>query len=156
MLQMTTGKGNGGSAFLRAAVVLMLGSAGCAWPAATRISGQAEIELSGQHPGRSLPDSQTGAVRLIVVKFWRQQELFGTERMKFEFFGPEALDQASFSVSFPVRFYPAVRAPVCPTRNLVYLLDRAPHLHIPALPSPWSVAEGTGQSGRRQPAPSFC
>lgn len=43
----------------------------------------------------------------------------------------------------------------CAIGNLIYILDRALPLRIDALPSPWSAAEGTGQSRRRHPALSL-
>jgi hypothetical protein len=56
---------------------------------------------------------------MIVMKYWRVQELFNSDRMKFEFFGAEVVDRADFPVSFPLRFYPAIWTPALGTQHLL-------------------------------------
>lgn len=107
------------TAILAVTVALMIGCTGCVWPAATCISGQTKVEWRWQRPDSSLPTSETRPPRLIVVKYWRVQELFNSGRMKFEFFGAEATDQAVFAMSFPFRFYPAIWTPALGEQHLL-------------------------------------
>lgn len=102
------------------AFVLMLGGSGCVWPAATYIHGVAGVKQPGLRRASSMPALHTETpTRMIVVKYWRVQELFNSDRMKFEFFGGEAVDRESFSVSFPPRFYPAIWTPALGTQHLL-------------------------------------
>ena len=90
---------------------LMLGGSGCIWPAATHIHGAATVKHSGLPLASPLQDQHTEApTRMIVVKYWRVQPLFGSGR-KFTFFGAEGVERESFSVSFPLRFYPVICTP---------------------------------------------
>jgi hypothetical protein len=103
-----------------ATAILMLGSSGCAWPAATSIRGLAEVTRPGLHPATGSPASQSAEpARVVLVKYWRVQELFNSERMKFEFFGAGVYDKASFPVSFPLRFYPAIWTPALGTQHVL-------------------------------------
>ncbi|NQU75898.1 MAG: hypothetical protein HQ546_06255 [Planctomycetes bacterium] len=56
---------------------------------------------------------------MVVVKYWRIQELFNSDSMKFEFFGAEVADQANIIVSFPLRFYPAIWTPALGAQHLL-------------------------------------
>jgi hypothetical protein len=107
------------TALVGAIVVLVLGSTGCMWPAATSVHGTAAVGQPDLHQAFSSQSPQTEKpTRVIVVKYWRIQELFNSDRMKFEFFGAEATDRAGFPISFPLRFYPAVWTPALGTQHL--------------------------------------
>jgi len=105
--------------FVCVAVALMLGGAGCVWPAAICISGQASVEFRGLDTNLSLPASRAGPPRMIVVRYWRVQELLNSDRMRFESFGAEAADRTVFPLSFPLRFYTAIWTPALGTQHLL-------------------------------------
>jgi len=102
-----------------AAVFGMLGSAGCVWPASTYISGDVKLEFRGKVVDPALSAPQASPTKMILVKYWRVQELFNSDRMTFEFFGAETPDQTAFPVSFPLRFYPAIWTPALGTQHLL-------------------------------------
>ena len=104
------------------AVAGILGSAGCVTyilPAVTYISGDAKLEFRGHDADSVLLASQAGPTKAILVKYWRVQDPCNPDTMPFEFFGAQAVDQAAFRVSFPLRLYTVLWKPAHGTKHLL-------------------------------------
>lgn len=108
------------TAFTLVATILLSGCTGCMWPAATYVHGKATVTQPIASQPSSLPATKADkSIRIIVLKYWRVQELFSNGPNRFEFFGGQAADQSEFPVSFPLRIYPAVWTPVLGAQHLL-------------------------------------
>ncbi len=107
-------------AIIIGAAALMLLSGGCMWPAATYVHGTAKVTRPGMRLASSSPGSKpAGPARMIVVKYWSAQQLFNSDKKKFEFVGSMVAEKEDFCVSFPIRFYPAGWTPALGTQHLL-------------------------------------
>ncbi len=87
---------------------------GCAWPTATYIRGQADIAFAASDS----PQAEEPP-RVVIIKYWRIQQLFNSDRRAFEFFGAELADSPVVAISFPLKFYTAIWTPALGTQHLL-------------------------------------
>ena len=87
------------------------GTGCCMWPSATYVHGTATVTTTDEPAETdSVVTDATPSVpptRMVVIRYWCSQNLFFGSGDEYKFFGAKVIERSEFSVSFPIRFYPA-------------------------------------------------